>query len=125
MVERLVDCASTMTASKHPLRDHVLMLIRRGMIGTLAEAAMVAGVTKQAVARWISVGEMRRARLAYLAREATKAGMVADGMAPRRPSKRQQSAMARRKTAEWLDKGHAIKRDTRDAGPEAIPTDRG
>lgn len=99
--------------------------MRRGELASATEAAWFAGVPRQTAARWAREAgiDIAAARLRRLMQMRRKVQMLADGKAPRRPSKRQQRAMVKRKTAEWLEQGHAIKRDTRDVEPEAVSTD--
>lgn len=56
------------------IRAYVTMLFRQGMLASLGEGAIVGGVSKPTVLRWLTEEgiDWRRARLAYLARHHVK-----------------------------------------------------
>lgn len=81
-----------MPARRHPLRQWVVTMFRRGDLISAAEGAIVASVPRQTVARWIREAgiDIRATRLQYLARTQRKAQRYADGLPPlQKPTKAQ------------------------------------
>ena len=109
------------------LQSYVLGRYRRGDLATLEEGALIAGVTRMTVRRWlVDAGiDWKLTRGRYIAKLRSRGIDASQGVVRRRPHKRQQSAMVKRKTREWLDKGNAIKRDANGAELERIPPHRG
>lgn len=85
------------------MRTFVIGLYVRGHLSTLAEGALVAGVSKPTLMRWLdAVGvDWQAARLRYLAGQRRKAVMVTDGKSVKRPSKQEQRNRATRAKQEW------------------------
>lgn len=81
-----------MPAHRHPLRYHITTLCRRGDIATVAEAVLVSGLSRQTISRWLRLEriDLKTARMHYVARQRSRAQLIADGKPPRRrPSKDQ------------------------------------
>lgn len=81
-----------MAAPRHPLRSHIVTLFRRGDLVSVREAVLICDASRQAVSKWLrSAGvDIEASRLRYIARQRSRAQMVAEGKAPRgKPSKAQ------------------------------------
>lgn len=79
-----------MAPARHPLRNWIVTMLKRGDLTSPAEGAIVASVPRQTVARWIREAgiDVKAARLRHLARQHVKAERYAEGLPPRRkPSK--------------------------------------
>lgn len=85
-----------MAPARHPLRQWVLGMYRRGDLTSPAEGAIVASVPRQTVARWIREAgiDIGTSRLQYLTRQQTKAQRYEAGLPPlRKPTKAQMRKM--------------------------------
>lgn len=81
-----------MAASRHPLRSHIETLFRRDDLVSVREAVLVCDASRQAVSRWLRQAgiDIAAARLAHIARQRSRAQLIAEGKPPRRrPSKAQ------------------------------------
>lgn len=79
-----------MAPPRHPLRNWIVSMFRRGELASPAEGAIVASVPRQTVARWIREAgiDVKVKRLQYLARCQIKGERYVAGMPPtRKPSK--------------------------------------
>lgn len=79
-----------MAPARHPLRNWVESMFKRGDLTSPAEGALIASVPRQTAARWIREAgiDVKACRLQYLARNQLKAARYAAGMPPtRKPSK--------------------------------------
>jgi hypothetical protein len=79
-----------MAPRRHPLRDWVIGMYRRGELCSPVEGALIATVPRQTVGRWIKEAgiDVHAARERYLARSQLKAARYAAGLPPmRKPSK--------------------------------------
>ena len=87
-----------MPSPRHPLRSHVLTLVKRGEISSLAEASLVAGVSAQSVLNWLKEAQvdMRAYRMLRLAQLRTTAQVKLEARANARPTQQEQ----RRRTLE-------------------------
>lgn len=75
-----------MPAHRHPLRYHVMTLFRRGEMVSIAEAVLISGVSRQTIGRWLRVQniDIKTARLHYIARQRSRAQLIAEGKPQRR-----------------------------------------
>jgi hypothetical protein len=91
----------------------------RGMLSSLDEGALVAGVDRSTVLRWLRTAgvDWKAARTRYLVAQHNRAVMISEGKSVRRPSKKEQHREADRLKREW-DKANAAKL-------EGIPSARG
>lgn len=89
------------------IQTYVLSLYRRGMLATLEEGALVAGVTRAAVLAWVKARgiDWRRERQRYLAKERTRAVMASEGKRQRRRTKSELRSIADDAKAKW-DRRH-------------------
>lgn len=89
------------------IRNHVVSSFIRGTLATLQEGALVGGVDRTTVERWLkSAGiDWKANRLRYLVKQHTKAVMLAEGKTVRRPSKQEMRRQADEAKAKW-DKDH-------------------
>jgi hypothetical protein len=81
------------------MRDFVVSLCRRGMLASLAEGALIAGVNRRRVMAWLDAAglECRRSRLAYVAKMRTRAVDQCEGKPTRKAmTQAQRRAMADR-----------------------------
>ena len=92
------------------MRTFVVGLYVRGHLSSLGEGAIVAGVTKPTLLRWLAADRIdwQACRLRYLASQHRKAVMITEGKSVKRPSKKEQHLEADRLKREW-DKAHAPK----------------
>jgi hypothetical protein len=80
-----------MAPPRHPMRDWIESMYRRGDLTSPAEGAFIATVPRQTVARWIREAgiDIRETRKQYLARNQRRALRYVAGKPPRnKPSKR-------------------------------------
>lgn len=99
--------AATMAAARHPLRSHIVTLFRRGDLVSVREAVLICDASRQAISKWVKAAglDLEVSRMAYIARQRSRAQLIAEGKPPRRrPSKDQMrkeiaEAMARRSTS--------------------------
>lgn len=86
-----------------PLLLHVLGLYRRGELATLQEGALVAGVSRQRVLMLLRAAgvDWQRARMVYVARQRTRAVMVAEGKAVKRQTRRELRLQAEHAKTIW------------------------
>lgn len=86
-----------------PLRNHVISLYVRGLLATLQDGAIVAGVTKARVRAWLKASGLnwQQSRLRFLARQRRKAVLVAEGKWVARPSKKWMRRQAEIAKTEW------------------------
>jgi hypothetical protein len=89
-------------------RDFVVSMYVRGHLATLDEGALVAGVTKFTVRRWlIAAGiDWRARRLHFLGKCRARSIAAGEGRTVRRPSKREMRRLAAKLKQDW-DKAHA------------------
>lgn len=75
-----------MAAPRHPLRSHIITLFRRGDLVSVREAVLICDASRQAVSRWLKLAgvDVETSRLRYIARQRSRAQLIAEGMAPRR-----------------------------------------
>lgn len=95
-----------MAPSRHPLRNWIVTMFRRGDLISPKEGGIVASVPRQTVARWIREAgiDVKAARLRCLTRHHLKAERYADGLPPmRKPTK----AQLRRTTEEAVRRFNA------------------
>lgn len=81
-----------MAAARHLLRSHILALFARGEIVTIREASLICDASPQAIRKWVKAAgiDLEASRLAYIARQRSRAQLIAEGRAPRgKPSKAQ------------------------------------
>lgn len=81
-----------MAPRNHPLRSHIVTLFRRGELASVREAVLICDASRQAISKWIRAAgiDIETARLGFIARQRTRAQMVAENKAPRgKPSKAQ------------------------------------
>lgn len=92
------------------MRTFVVGLFVRGHLSSLAEGAIVAGVSKPTLMRWLAAERVnwQANRLRYLAGQHRKAVMVTEGKSVKRPSKQEQRKRADDAKAEWDRKQAAI-----------------
>lgn len=85
------------------MRTFVIGLYVRGHLSSLAEGALVGGVSKPTLLRWLEAERVdwQATRLRYLAGQRRKAVMVTDGKSVKRPSKQEQRDRATRAKQEW------------------------
>lgn len=85
------------------LQVYVLALYRRGMLATLDEGALIAGVTRGAVLAWLRAKGInwRRERQRYLAKERTRAVLAAEGKPRRRRTKAELRTIADNAKVKW------------------------
>lgn len=90
------------------IRDHVVGAFIRGALATLQEGALVAGVDRTTVERWLKAANIdwRANRLRYIVQQHRRAVMVSEGKTVKRPSKREMRRQADEAKAKW-DKDHA------------------
>lgn len=89
------------------VRDHVLMLARRGDIASLDEAALIADVTRATVHRWLTIAgiDWRKARSARIGKHRERALAILEGKPPRKKlTKAQQRALGERALQSWIRK---------------------
>lgn len=101
------------------MRTFVVGQYLRGQLSSLAEGAIVAGVSKPTLMRWLQAEgiDWQVARLRHLASLHRKAVMITEGKSVKRPSKKEQRLEAARLKREW-DKANAAKL-------EGVPPTRG
>lgn len=89
------------------MRTFVVGLYLRGQLSSLAEGAIVAGVSKPTLMRWLKAERIdwQAKRLVYLASQHRKAVMVAEGKRVKRPTKQEQRLEAERLKRDW-DREH-------------------
>lgn len=77
---------STMPARRHPLRSHIVTLFRRGELVSVAEAVLICDASRQAVNKWLRRAgiDVTSTRLRYIARQRSRAQLIAEGKPPRR-----------------------------------------
>jgi hypothetical protein len=83
---------ATMPARRHPLRSHIVTLFRRGDLVSVREAVLICDASRQAISKWLRLAgvDIEARRMAYIARQRTRAQRIADDLpARRRPSKEQ------------------------------------
>lgn len=85
------------------IRDHVVGAFIRGTLATLQEGALVAGVDRTTVERWLKAAgiDWKANRLRYLVKQHRKAVMLSEGKTVRRPSKQEMRERATRAKQEW------------------------
>jgi hypothetical protein len=79
-----------MAAPRHPLRSHIVTLFRRGDLVSVAEAVLICDASRQAISKWVKAAgiDLEASRMAYVARQRSRAQLIAEGKPPRRrPSK--------------------------------------
>lgn len=89
------------------VRDHVLMLARRGEIASLDEAALIADVTRQTVRRWLALAgvDWRKQRAARIVKHRERTFAIMAGKPKRkRLTKAQMRAIADRAVKVWTRK---------------------
>jgi hypothetical protein len=76
----------TMAAARHPLRSHIVTLFRRGELASVREAVLICDASRQAVSKWLRVAgiDIEASRMAYVARQRSRAQLIAEGKSPRR-----------------------------------------
>jgi hypothetical protein len=81
----------------------VISLYVRGLLATLQDGAIVAGVTRARVRAWLKASGLnwQASRLRFLARQRRKAVLVAEGKWVARPSKKWMRRQAEQAKAEW------------------------
>jgi hypothetical protein len=97
MVER-------MAPQRHPMREWVVSMYRRGDLTSPSEGAFIATVPRQTVARWIREAriDVRDTRKQYLARNQRRAQRYVDGKPPRgKPSKKYLRRVAAKALRDW------------------------
>ena len=101
------------------VRTFVIGQYLRGQLSSLAEGMIVAGVSKQTLARWLKAERIdwHAKRLLHLASQHRKAVMISEGKRVKRPTKKEQHLEADRLKRDW-DKANAAKL-------EGIPSARG
>jgi hypothetical protein len=81
-----------MAAPRHPLRNHIIALFRRGDLVSVHEAVLICDASRQAISKWLRTEriDIEARRLAYLARLRTRAQGHVDGLsgAPRLSAKK-------------------------------------
>lgn len=89
-------------------RDFVVSMYVRGYLSSLDEGAIVAGVTKHTVRRWLVAAgiDWRATRLRYLAASRARCVAASEGKRVHRPSKREMRRLAAKAKQDW-DKAHA------------------
>lgn len=87
--------AATMAARRHPLRNHILTLFRRGDLVSVYEAVLICDASRQAITKWLKAEgiSVEANRLAHLARLRARAQEHVD----RRPGDQWISAKRRRR----------------------------
>lgn len=85
------------------IRTFVVGSFLRGTLASLDEGAIVAGVERSTVLRWLRADgiDWKASRLRYLAGQHRKAVMISEGKTVRRPSKQEQRERATRAKQEW------------------------
>jgi hypothetical protein len=81
-----------MAAARHPLRSHIVTLFRRGDLASVREAVLICDASRQAVSKWLKAAgvDIEASRMAHIARQRSRAQLIAEGKAPRRkPTKAQ------------------------------------
>lgn len=85
------------------IQDYVLGLAARGELASLEEGAIIAGVSRVTIRRWLVEAKIdwRRTRELFLAKHRRRAVAKANGRESVRPTKEQQHDIASRAQAEW------------------------
>lgn len=89
------------------IRTFVVGSYLRGTLASLDEGAIVAGVERSTVMRWLkSAGiDWKASRLRYLVKQHTRAVMLSEGKTVKRPTKQELRRQADEAKAKW-DKDH-------------------
>lgn len=89
-------------------RDFVVSMYLRGHLATLEEGALVAGVNRITVLRWLKAAgiDWHRTRKRFLVQSRVRCVAAGEGRKVRRPSKREMSRLATRLKQDW-DRAHA------------------
>lgn len=92
------------------IRTFVVGSFVRGYLASLDEGAMVAGVDRSTVLRWLRAERIdwQANRIRYLAGQRNKAVRISEGKSVKRPSKKEQHLEADRLKREW-DKANAAR----------------
>jgi hypothetical protein len=107
-----------MAARRHPLRNRLLLRVRRGDFATVKEIMIVGSLPRQTVCRWLREDriDLASARLRLIASMHEREERFLAGLpARRKPSKRLLRKIADRAKKEW---------DERHAEPESVQTPR-
>jgi hypothetical protein len=85
------------------IRTFVVGSFVRGHLASLDEGAIVAGVDRSTVLRWLKAERIdwKANRLRYLAGQRNKAVRISEGKSVRRPSKQEQRRRADEAKAKW------------------------
>jgi hypothetical protein len=95
---------ATMAAARHPLRSHIVTLFRRGDLVNVREAVLICDASRQAISKWVKAAgiDLEASRMAYIARQRSRAQLIAEGKPPRRrPTKREMRAAADQALEAW------------------------
>jgi hypothetical protein len=93
-----------MAPQRHPMRDWVESMYRRGDLTSPSEGAFIASVPRQTVARWIREAGIKidATRKQYLARNQLRAQRYVAGKPPRnKPSKKYLRRIAAKALKDW------------------------
>lgn len=94
------------------IRTFVVGSFVRGHLASLDEGAIVAGVDRSTVLRWLKAERInwRANRLRYLAQQRNRAVKISEGKSVRRPSKQDLRRIATQAKIKW-DKDHAAQQE--------------